>query len=94
MLSSIPTPHKKNKKSIKDENSESKIIIGENIDVKKVNNQTIKEVDSENDHTTLIIHIRLVTKLFCEVQPDHAYISKEGDESFPEGNALFLSITP
>ena len=38
-----------NKKSIKDENSESKIIIGENIDVKKVNNQTIKEVDSEND---------------------------------------------
>ena len=38
-----------NKKSIKDENSESKIIIGENIDVTKGKNQTIKEVDSEND---------------------------------------------
>jgi hypothetical protein len=32
-----------------DEKNESKIIIGENIDVKKGNNQTIKEIDSDND---------------------------------------------
>ena len=33
----------------KDEKSESKIIIGDNIDIKKGNNRTIKEIDSDND---------------------------------------------
>ena len=42
-----------NKKSIKDENNDSKIIIGENIDVKKGKNQTIKEIESDNEEEYL-----------------------------------------
>ena len=41
------------KNSIKDENNNSKIIIGENIDVKKGNNQTIKEIESDNEEEYL-----------------------------------------
>ena len=58
--------NKDNKKSIKDENSKSKAIKGENIDVKK--DKTIKEVDNNNNNEEYSAEFKEIELLQIELE--------------------------